>query len=233
MRAGALPTAPRDGAHATRPIGYIYATVGGAPQTTARATLTGLQFVLAHTVGHLRIFPDLKNIVQGVNNFHKVREREHAELWLNIKQLVETREEGITIQKTDAHRTWKHFASLSTVERVHFAGNFFADALADKAAKLAELPAEVVEPILHRYRQQEQNLDRIIAVMNWHLDHKAPCGYTDKPGREMHKSSFQPLQLHTDHSMPTLPWRLPHVKWTHACARCGQMANRATIQIFF
>ena len=117
--------------------------------TSTRAALGGLLFVLCKTAGNVVIAPDCSYVIGGFEKFRDDTQGCHADLWFCIDAARRERRGRATILKVKAHRTEKEVAAIDCPQELrHFCGNHFADRMAARVAEAARVEPEVREEIL-------------------------------------------------------------------------------------
>lgn len=168
-------------------VGYMYGSLPGPTQTTARATLDAILQLLRVTVGPIIIAPDLKNVVDGmaISKTYLSPSGAHKDLWTQIgAEISDNTPREVTMIKVLAHMTDDEFLKTD-VPPQHYLGNKLADLLAGWGAKFHQLPDEIVEPELRSISQHKLILMRLLSVYRIHLRTTAHRNKTERPKKHV------------------------------------------------
>ena len=215
----------------TSPAGWGWASYGpleGSSQSVPRAEMVAVIQVVRATTGDISIYTDHANIVSGMAKGHvRCAFLSNSDLWEDIWAAVRTHAGSVSVFKVPAHADVDAVLT-SDVPREAIVGNYVADAVADRGAKMAELPDNVVQDYMAVQRTAELVLHRVVAVT------VAAASVHKNPLRNIRPPSARPQPLrrlkqarrHTAHSVVAVAraWR---------CTQCMGMSPAKGVAAWF
>ena len=153
--------------------GYI-GTVGGAAQTQNAAAIDALTFCHTHFSGTYEVCPDSSFLINGWTDLVKYASTDaaHVFAWRKMQQAQRGHQGRVTLRKVPAHMTWDKAASVG-ISLIDWAGNYYADRLAAKAAAKVELDKDTVAKFQNDVERLQQIQCRAVAAHSLFLE-KAP-----------------------------------------------------------
>ena len=152
----------------------------------------------------------------------------NADLWLEIRMALVTRRGRIKVEKVKAH-TDVEDAVCSSIALQHFAGNSYADALADRAAAEGQLDEGTVAA--HQLVMDTLRLihRRIIIGHSCLLEEAAPRARAPRPKAAPRRTARQRLLESATDTAEKAEHQVQHEQGQLRCTRCLQRsaANQA------
>jgi ribonuclease HI len=159
--------------------GGVAGTLEDVQQTSNRAAVEALVFVLRFTRGHGTVKPDSKYLVDGFNGGRYRRpDGRNADLWSLVAEALDARDTGIEVVKVRAHIDQEEAMGLDAEAWRDVIGNMYADGYAGQAAARARPHGTDDDLRVKAWDcRATKVLDRIVAV------HRFAFGILEKQGR--------------------------------------------------
>ena len=130
-------------------------------QTIPLAELAAVQALLLCRTGDITVVVDNASVVKGINRGPHYKHRHNQHSWDVFRHLVGDRR--ITAVKVKSHLTEEE-ATAAGVELQHWAANQEADALAEEAARRAQLDPEAVVAVRAEDAKARRVQEHLLAV---------------------------------------------------------------------
>ena len=205
--------------------GAWLAALDGENQTVNRAELMPAIVFAEHTRGPARLHSDSAYLVNGFHKgYHLEPPKKNGDLWWRLGQALRNRQGSFTIAKVKAHQEVEQ-VQPTTKALQEYIGNAYADALAGRAATMAQLDPELVATYQLRMGTAMQIIRRIGTALESYLEmvpkrnlqqqrEQQKAGrHRDGSGRITMKQRLKAASKH-----PVLKFHLKEV----SCPRCGQ-----------
>ena len=204
-----------------------YGALEGSKQTVPRAELVAIiQGIKALPKGAtVEVWSDHKNHVRRYSRGKDAQDLgDHEDLWEELWQIVDSHEGHITLHKVKGHAKAKHIYGSGTPGEV-FVASYIADALADEAAKLSQLPLQELEAFRQDLEHNKRILLRIAKATLASISEQPQAKGENQPKADnsITMSEIGEQMKATTHHI--VPGKAPR---SLQCSRCGKQGMNTT-----
>jgi ribonuclease HI len=216
--------------------GGVAGTLSGPDQTSNRAAIDALIFILSFTRGYCQVKPDSKYLVDGFNGGrHRRLDGRNADLWAMVAEALDKRGVGVELIKVTAHVEKNDALELDEGAWRDVIGNMYADGFAGQASTRARPDcAQVDRNISAVDSRAKRVLERIAAVQKFAFDIIEKQGRTqDFPRLAQPDTLLQRLGERSGHAFDCSKEAFKFVKRLPArigCHRCGCVVSRVGVK---
>ena len=206
-------------------LGAVSGTQPGTEQTQNAAVLTGIEYMLKHSVGDICVRPDSNMAVDGLRRVLRGELSQfgpHAHSWHAISRALEARHGAVTVERVDAHADVDDYIEHGYPVQ-DWIGNEVADYLAGEAARANG-------PSLQRITDWDFFCGRATLILKRamvvHRLYLGPAGATTGPRgvwRQTEHPVHQAIRL-SGHQL------CRDSRGAFQCLACGQRAGRRSLK---